>query len=157
MARLWIYGVLAALPLCTHAECKADAAHIGRALSPAALSTRNDLFARLCSSPGAQLVDVTDPTLAGRVVAPKGFQIPHKDYYPPAAQRLGYQGDVLVGMLVEVDGSTHDVTVLESSGYRLLDVAALQLFEDGRFKTPAMLDGRPVRALLYQSFRFHLE
>src|SRR5690242_14534564 len=46
------------------AECKVDAAHIGQALSRPALLTRNDLFARLCSSPDAQLVDVTDPTLA---------------------------------------------------------------------------------------------
>jgi TonB family protein len=161
MIRSWIYGLLAALPLCTHAECTVDDAHIGRVrqeLSPAALTMRNYLFARLCSSPSAQLVDVTDPTLAGRLIAPKGFQFskqPH-DYYPPAAQRLGYQGNVIVGMVVEVDGSTHEVTVLETPGYESLDIAALTIFEEARYKTPAMLDGHPVRVFVYQTFMWRL-
>ena len=60
-------------------------------------------------------------------------------------------------MVVEVDGSTHDVTVLVSSGNHSMDVAAVRFFEEARFKTPAMLDGHPVRAFVYQGFRFRLD
>jgi len=129
---------------------------IGRQLPRDALSKRNDLFTRLSSSPGARLVDVTAPMLAGRLVVPNAFLYSKHDYYPATAQRLGYQGDVLIGMVIGVDGSTQDVTVLEGSSYPSLDSAAVKFYEEGRFTTPVTLDGQPVRAFFYQTYRFRL-
>lgn len=156
MGRLRVCILLMVLPLYASAECSIDPGRIGQALSPEALSIRNGLFVRLCSSAGGSLVDATDPTLGARLTRPKDLQLPHGDYYPAEARRLGYQGTVQMAMLVEVDGSIRDVTVLESSGHVLLDTAAVRFLGDSDFKTSARLDGEPVRSLEYASYSFTL-
>lgn len=45
--------------------------------------------------------------------------------YPPIARRMGMQGRVLIRILIQEDGRLKDVTLIRSSGYRLLDRAAL--------------------------------
>jgi hypothetical protein len=60
-------------------------------------------------------------------------------------------------MLVEIDGSTRDVTVLESSGYKPLDAGASKYWTDSRFKTSAKLDGQPVPSLVYEHQEFKLK
>ncbi len=57
--------------------------------------------------------------------------------YPRAAKRRGYQGKVMLSVYVNVDGGVDNLWVFESSGYRLLDNAALKavkewFFEPGR-------------------------
>jgi len=56
--------------------------------------------------------------------------------YPRIARRRGYQGTVLLEVLVNKAGKVDDLRILQSSGYRMLDRSALQsvktwLFEPG--------------------------
>jgi TonB family protein len=91
------------------------------------------------------------------VIVPKIVQYAKHDYYPAVAQRLSYQGDVLIGMVIGVDGSTQDVTVLQTSGYSSLDSAAMKFYEEGRYATPVMLERQPVHASFHQTYRYRLQ
>lgn len=163
MGRLCVCIVLMVLPLYASAECSIDPGRIDpsriiwRVLSPEALSIRNSLFLKLCSSAGGSLVDATDPTLKARLTPPKDPRFPRGDNYPLVARRLGYQGNVQVAVLVEIDGSIRDITVLGSSGHDVLDAAAVRFFENTKFKTPAQLDGKSVRTLFYLQYSFRLK
>lgn len=46
-------------------------------------------------------------------------------YYPPLARRHGWEGEVVVGVRVEGDGRLSAIDVVASSGYRVLDHAAV--------------------------------
>ena len=66
--------------------------------------------------------------------------------YPREAFRQGLQGQVLLKILVDTDGTPLDVAVSTSSGHRSLDEAARRfVLKHWRFK-PAMRDGHPVQA-----------
>ena len=49
--------------------------------------------------------------------------------YPRPARRAGFQGKVVLELRVDARGRIHDVRVLSSSGYRLLDRAAVEAVE----------------------------
>lgn len=50
--------------------------------------------------------------------------------YPLLARRRGWEGRVRVGLIVEPDGDLRDVHVVESSGFKVLDRAAVQDLEE---------------------------
>jgi protein TonB len=57
--------------------------------------------------------------------------------YPKMARKRGYQGTVLLSVLVNIEGRVENLWVFESSGYNILDNAALEavkkwIFEPGR-------------------------
>ncbi len=60
--------------------------------------------------------------------------------YPRAAQRRNQQGKVLVEAIVDEQGNTMDLKVLESSGFALLDRAALKWVAELEFM-PGSRDG----------------
>ena len=155
MKCLWVIAAL--LPLHAWGECTVDASRIGTALSPMALAARNALFMKACTDAGGTLIDATDPALAGHLSAPTGLQVLNRHFYPDEAQQRGLQGGVLIALIVEADGSVHDVRVLEGSGHTLLDDAAVRTFANGRFKAPAQLDGRPIRCLVYEQMAFRMK
>ncbi len=62
--------------------------------------------------------------------------------YPAAARRRGQQGQVVLRAEVQADGRPARVEVVRSSGYALLDEAALASVGDWRF-APAETDGKP--------------
>jgi len=45
--------------------------------------------------------------------------------YPPVARRMGWEGRVLIGFILEPNGDIRDLKVLKSSGYEILDKEAL--------------------------------
>lgn len=64
--------------------------------------------------------------------------------YPPASQRLGEHGTVVLKLFVLEDGSVADARIDESSGYPDLDYAAL--YETYRWQLdPGTIDGMPER------------
>jgi len=75
--------------------------------------------------------------------------------YPAAAQRLGQEGHVLVLVRVGTDGTALSVEIEESSGYPVLDEAAMEAVRDWTFE-PAREDGRAVESLVHVPFRFRL-
>jgi TonB family protein len=45
-------------------------------------------------------------------------------YYPPLARRKGLQGTVLLSFGISGQGNIHDIRIVKSSGYAILDLAA---------------------------------
>ena len=54
--------------------------------------------------------------------------------YPAIARRRGWEGVVIVQVRVEKDGHPSSVTVAQTSGYQMLDQAAVDTIRDWRFK-----------------------
>ena len=76
--------------------------------------------------------------------------------YPTFARRLGYEGRVVLHIQVMATGSVGAVQVERSSGYALLDEAALESVKRWRFK-PAQRGGQPVDATLLVPITFKLQ
>lgn len=79
-----------------------------------------------------------------------------KPPYPDLARRRGYEGTVILSVLVSRDGSAASVRVAQSSGYSVLDRSALETVAGWRF-VPAKLDGEPVEMEVEVPVRFQLE
>jgi protein TonB len=67
--------------------------------------------------------------------APLYLKNPHPDY-PSMARRRGYEGTVVLEVLVDREGRARDLNIFQSSGHKVLDRAAMQavkgwLFEPG--------------------------
>lgn len=56
-----------------------------------------------------------------------------KPIYPLAARRRGMQGVVLLGVFVNMKGYVAKVNILKTSGYKILDTAAVNSVENWRF------------------------
>jgi TonB family protein len=83
--------------------------HDGAARQPAVSYIQNIDLATLTTRLAGQLRNALAPYFA----------------YPMMARRNGWQGQVSVGLRVEADGHLSHVRIAHSSGYRLLDSAAL--------------------------------
>ncbi|GAB6077091.1 TonB family protein [Desulfurobacterium crinifex] len=56
-------------------------------------------------------------------------EIERKKFYPPLARRLGVEGKVVVRIVVDRGGKLKEVSVVKSSGNKILDRAALKLIK----------------------------
>lgn len=75
--------------------------------------------------------------------------------YPAVARRRGYEGRVVLRVVVDANGAVEAIEVAESSGHRILDRAALRTVRAWRF-VPARRDGAPVAASVAVPVRFTL-
>ncbi|WP_233633200.1 energy transducer TonB [Burkholderia seminalis] len=80
-------------------------------------------------APGPKLLD-TPKQIGSAELKQLGCRIPQPDY-PPKARRLEQQGTVVVKLNIGVDGAVKTARVAKSSGYPLLDAAALAAIESG--------------------------
>ncbi len=78
-----------------------------------------------------------------------------KPQYPRVAREKGYEGDVYLKVLVLHDGTVGEISVHRSSGYEVLDVAALRAVQDWLF-VPATRDGVPVARWAIVPVKFRL-
>lgn len=76
--------------------------------------------------------------------------------YPRRAQKRAQQGKVLVSIFIGENGAAYDAKVVESSGHKLLDDAALKTAMEWRFM-PAIQNGVPIKSVNNQSFVFSLQ
>lgn len=76
--------------------------------------------------------------------------------YPRELKGKGVGGRVIVGALVDENGTVKDVTLKESSGHRELDQAAMDAIKRWRYK-PAIKSGRKVPSSIVQPFNFRVE
>ena len=86
--------------------------------------------------------------------APDYDRNPSPDY-PRRARQLGFEGTVLLDVAVNAGGGVDAVAVAASSGYAILDEAALNAVKKWRF-TPARRGGMPVAARVQVPVRFAL-
>jgi protein TonB len=75
--------------------------------------------------------------------------------YPRSARRRGREGIVTLEISISASGEVSDTAVVESSGYRDLDSAAVSAVGTARF-APAMEDGVNVHGRLRLTFEFKL-
>lgn len=64
--------------------------------------------------------------------------------YPPKAERYGEEGTVVLKMRVLADGNTNEIVIFKSSGYPLLDSAALKSAMGIRFSPAKNRLGIPI-------------
>ena len=101
-----------------------------------------------CAYADEELLDLRGPHPPGQVI--EGVVLPKLQErcpvnYPVIAQRLREAGMVKLEYVVEVDGTTSDVSVVTSSGYEDLDAAAIECTKRLLY-SPAKHSGQPVRA-----------
>jgi protein TonB len=76
--------------------------------------------------------------------------------YPGLARRRGYEGVVLLDVLVSAEGRVGELRVACSSGYSLLDRAAVEAVDGWRFE-PGRRGDRPVSMRVRVPVRFRLQ
>lgn len=79
-----------------------------------------------------------------------------KPLYPPWAKDMGYQGRVMLNVEVLADGRVGQVLLQKSSGYDILDNAAIRSVKSWRF-TPARHLGQPVTQWVPVPVKFNFE
>ena len=75
--------------------------------------------------------------------------------YPDAARLQGWEGRVILEFLVDANGQTREISVVDSSGYDVLDKAAVSAARQWLY-LPARLDGQTVATRLRRIIRFKL-
>jgi len=100
---------------------------------------------------GIKITFVTPPVDVGPARTGLDFGVSDGEYlpivkvaaiYPPRAQTLGLEGYVVVEYTVTTDGSTRDVTAIESTS-PLFERAAVESAQKYKYK-PRIIDGTPV-------------
>lgn len=115
-------------------------------------STSNDAQ----RTPAAQIAQATHQTntAINRQAQPDYAYNPPPDY-PIALRENNISGIVHMQVLVQVDGSPQEITVHKSSGYRLMDEAAVRAVRRWRF-IPALDNGRASTGWVAFPIRFSL-
>ena len=107
-----------------------------------------------------QVATLTPPALPAAPILPpqpiSGLASNRKPDYPMAAKERGQQGRVVLRVEVSAAGKPLGVTVLSTSGYPLLDKAALAAVEQWQFR-PATQAGMAVAGAADVPIQFRLE
>lgn len=106
------------------------------------------------SDPGAESPQTDDATAAPPAIVAPEVLTSVEATYPPEALRRRQEGEVILGVTVEENGTVRDATIVQSAG-AALDEAALSAVRQWRF-TPAQRDGQPVVSRIHVPFRFRL-
>lgn len=118
-------------PAVAESTRRTDAARRMSRVSPAQDSAVSDAVEKSEPSPSpasaaslrqAMQID-SDPTL--NIAARVNLELARHFHYPAQAVRRGWQGTVTLGFRVSVDGVIENLHIAQSSGYALLDRAAL--------------------------------
>ncbi|WP_421864684.1 TonB family protein [Parvibaculum sp.] len=123
-------------------------------LTPASLHTGTGQKAGQGASKGFEETEgqQTDEVI---VLNPRYRMRPQPPHYPDRARSLDQQGVVKVRIKLDHRGDPMDVAILASSGYALLDHAALKAARKWRFE-PEIRNGRPVVAFVEMPVEFVL-
>ncbi len=92
---------------------------------------------------------------AGTMQALPLYDVNPKPDYPDVARSRGWQGRVLLEVTVSVDGTVDKVSLMKSSGYRVLDKAARKTVYRWKF-VPAHVGGGSVPCKVQVPVDFHL-
>lgn len=153
-ARAVIIVIFWAVPLVGHAACSLKPYDIGFPFPDAALEARDAFYASLCDESFTELVMDSDPRLKGRFRSAAHDGPLENPVYPAEARQWNLKGKTVVAYVIETDGSVDHIIVIQSSGYRVLDDAAVDSQRRAHFYTPGALDGIPVRVLATRELLF---
>lgn len=76
--------------------------------------------------------------------------------YPQQARKRGFQGTVILKVLIGTDGNVSDIDIQETSGHSILDQAARETVGGWRFK-PGYRGNEPVEMWIRVPIRFELK
>jgi protein TonB len=96
--------------------------------------------------PSEEYVPVTQPNFVQQAA----------HIYPPEAARRHQQGVVVLMLYISGGGTIDKIEIVKSSGYPLLDAAAIKEMKQSRFE-PAMDGAIPVRSRAHASVTYKLE
>ena len=108
------------------------------------------------SAPSPSPVDRNGSNVPALVKATPLYQTNPKPVYPPLARRRGQQGTVMLQVMVLENGRVEQVTLHRSSGFALLDKAALDTVKKWQF-FPGTENGRPVSTRVLVPVHFKLQ
>ena len=77
-------------------------------------------------------------------------------FYPMAARQNRWEGTVIIEATLGKDGQIGKTTLVQSSGYQLLDTEAIKAVKKWRYH-PATKDGKPIEWQLRIKILFKLE
>jgi len=103
----------------------------------------------------ASQIDDTLPAAALKIARPL-YKQNTSPPYPQKARRLGYEGIVMLKVLINQNGRVDNVAVLKSSGYIILDRAALSAVKKWLFE-PGAEGGIKKKMWVKIPIRFYLE
>ncbi|HML89150.1 MAG TPA: energy transducer TonB [Methylomusa anaerophila] len=129
----------------------------GEAFLPPLPHTSGNEAAEPAASPGAEAADQNSKSQGAGAVQSGSASVLHKvsPGYPSAARKEGWEGAVIVRVLIDVDGSAKTVTVRQSSGYDIFDDTAVRAVAKWRF-SPATQGGNPVASFYDVKVTFRL-
>jgi protein TonB len=102
------------------------------------------------AAPPAPPAESSEPPV---VHEPRYRHPPTPPRFPPRALELNQHGTVVVRALVGPDGASHEIIVWRSSGFALLDQAALRAVREWAFE-PASIGGRRIASWVEVPVRF---
>ena len=133
--------------------------------TPDALPTPNSVTGTMVAQPALNPIGTAaSPAKTEVAVAPK-VELPSssaeylhnpKPAYPNISKRRGEQGTVTISVLIGMDGSAQDAKVKTSSGFELLDQAALNTVKNWRY-VPGKRGGVPETMWFNVPINFVLE
>lgn len=94
--------------------------------------------------------------LAPLKLATPRYKVNPPPVYPRLARRRGYEGTVILEVLVNRKGRVEDVRLLKSSGYRILDKSAMDSVKKWLFE-PAELGDEKIEAWVRVPIRYQLK
>jgi protein TonB len=103
----------------------------------------------------APLVTKGDTSAAGMIMAKPLYRKNSPPKYPRHARRKGYEGNVIIEVLVDEKGNVSDLKIFKSSGYEILDRSALSAVEKWLFK-PGTSNGKAMKMWVRVPIRFKL-
>lgn len=104
----------------------------------------------------AQTPEPATPEAVKKTPATVRFTTCAKPVWPKEALRKEQTGTVTLSFLIDADGNVSDSKLVKSSGYELLDNAALEGIRKCRFN-PALVDGKPVAVWQQMQYVWTLE
>lgn len=133
-------------------QADAKSTMVSQATSPALPDARDEegegTSFGLTQSPGEADDDII-------ITEPRYRTAPRPPVYPRRARDLGQEGTAMVRVKLDHAGNPAEVSLLESSGYALLDHAAIRAARGWQFE-PERRGGRPVAAFVHIPVRFAL-
>ncbi len=123
--------------------------------SPAVVSATNRIIPPEAPSVTARPVSAEPPSSPSLPPRPAARFDNPRPWYPRMARRRGMEGRVTLEVTVSPDGRVTAIRVQHSSGFRLLDDAALETVKTWRF-LPARRGGSPVSGTVVVPIRFRL-